>query len=749
MSYKIGFLNPWRNCAENQAFNSLRIAAERLGQVMVHCSNSMELEASDPDFVLATSSIQPKLTRHPTFGVIHEGRDRFLLNRTYFTNLLTYDGYLTVSDSVRAFIENALVGVGRKSEIGFFYNVPHKVAFSAPVQELAAKGHIKLTYFGTNWDKRQWELFRHLDRLGLVEVYGPGAAWANLSSRTYRGAVPFDGEAPQRTYANNGAGLVLLSEQHLRDDVISNRIFEIASAGAVAVACDTPWLRNNFGDSVYYFNQHDTPARLAERLREIWFEIHENPDAAADRAKRARAIFEARFCADVLLRNAVDYFEAWRDARSVTNRTTHPKVSVIVRCGGRSLDVLQRALRSLRDQTYGRGSAILVMWRDFDTAALQCLVGGGLAEIKIVRCPGGSRSRTLSAGLQAVDTPYFALLDDDDAWFPTHLERVFEVLQAWPETRLVITGAMQEIKTPFPVLGGGEERRRVHRFGFPTKATRALTISGAFAPNAFVAERALLNWRLLEDPPMATAEDTHLVLGLVGQSPPRFNYAATAIQYESDDGSRFLDDPRRHEDELTLFTRRLSDLDGLIGPEETWRLLSTSLIRAQSSGDATVRSMNGRTVFACSKVDYGAIQIESSPGTTIPLETARVTLGGHSRFEKSKSATAGGQIIQVTPNKQPWASGAAIDLQFHDALPQDGLIVVVGRVKEGVLAFSLYDDAKHPLFTKVLAASVDQFELHVPLVNGSRVGRLVMHNWEDGQRSQALIESVTIHWAGG
>ena len=56
MGYKIAFLNPWRKSAETQAFNSIRIAAERLGHTLVQCSNSVDLEACDPDFVLATAS---------------------------------------------------------------------------------------------------------------------------------------------------------------------------------------------------------------------------------------------------------------------------------------------------------------------------------------------------------------------------------------------------------------------------------------------------------------------------------------------------------------------------------------------------------------------------------------------------------------------------------------------------------------------------------------------------------------------
>lgn len=740
MGYKIAFLNPWRNAAENQAFNSLRIAAERLGHILVHCSNSMDIEACDPHFVLATASTQAKLTRHPTFGVIHEGRQRFLLSREYFTNLLTYDGYLTISDSIRRFLENVLVGVGRQCEIGSYYNVPHRLSVSAPVHQLASERRLKLTYFGTNWDKRQWELFRHLDRERLLEIYGPPAAWGHLSGGSYRGAVPFDGEAPQRTYARNGAGIVLLSEQHLRDDVISNRVFEIASVGAVAVACDTPWLRKHFGDSLYYFNQHDTAGRITERLREILFEIQEHPAAAADRAQRAREIFETQFSADVLLQRAVQYFDAWKRPRTAPDRGTHPDVSVIIRCGGRSVIVLGRALSSLRDQTYGRVTAILVMWRDFDPAELQRFVTGGLVDLRVVKCPGGDRSATLTAGLQAIETAYFAILDDDDAWFPTHLERVFEVHRRFPSTRLVITGSVQETSTVSSILGGGEERRRVHRFGFPTKASTAWEISGAFRANAFVAETALLDWRLLANPEMATAEDSHLVLGLVAKAPPRFNYAATAIEYESEDGSRFLQHPQRHEDELTLFTRRLCDLDQLIGPDETWRLLNTSLTRALSHGQPTTRSVNGRTIFASPKIDYSAIQLESTGATSITLDASRVALTGQSHFiEKSRGT------FEVIPPELPWAYGAGVELGLRAPLTQNGLIVVTGEILKGVVTFTLLDDTqKEALFRQVLAPNGERFELHIPLVEGSRVGRLVIQNW-DATNGRAIIDSIVIH----
>jgi hypothetical protein len=45
MAYKIVFLHLCRNCAENQAFNSIRIGAERLGHILFPCGSSMGLAA--------------------------------------------------------------------------------------------------------------------------------------------------------------------------------------------------------------------------------------------------------------------------------------------------------------------------------------------------------------------------------------------------------------------------------------------------------------------------------------------------------------------------------------------------------------------------------------------------------------------------------------------------------------------------------------------------------------------------------
>ena len=56
---RVGYLNPWKHAAENQAFRSLQEAAARIGHELIHCADSDEIELLQPDFVLATASTQP------------------------------------------------------------------------------------------------------------------------------------------------------------------------------------------------------------------------------------------------------------------------------------------------------------------------------------------------------------------------------------------------------------------------------------------------------------------------------------------------------------------------------------------------------------------------------------------------------------------------------------------------------------------------------------------------------------------
>ena len=210
--------------------------------------------------------------------------------------------------------------MGRPEEIGFYYNTCQRQQRSADLVSLLRDRKLLLTYFGTNWDHRRKNFFRMLSEIDNVQICGPTHSWPEIHRKSYGGSLEFDGDAVQARYATNGLGLCLVSELHCRDDVISNRIFEIASVGAIAICCDMPWIRKYFGDSVYYIDQNLADKSLVRAILRCWDEIYDRPQAALDKARRAREIFERRFAAELLINNAVEYHER-------VSATRHAKLS--------------------------------------------------------------------------------------------------------------------------------------------------------------------------------------------------------------------------------------------------------------------------------------------------------------------------------------------------------------------------------------------------------------------------------------
>ena len=348
--YRIGYLNPFHEKAENQALMSLRAAAARGGHEMVDVATSEQVLAAKLDFVISIATAQPKLTDLPTFAAIHEPKVRLCSEEKLFRNLLSYDGYLTISQTLVEFLSSLNTGFQRDDEIGFYYNTPQISDMAADMTEIVSKGALELCYFGTNWDRRARPLLRALALKPYMRIHGPEEAWAYLSKTpSYKGSVPFDGVSVQATYARHGVGLVVLSREHRLDDVISNRIFEIASVGAIAICPDVPWIKANFDDAVaYYSSDRSVNVNMAE-IEAILAGIKADPKAAAAQAARARAIFEERFAAERMVASAIDYFEAWR-AKPRPAGPAQP-IDVVLRLNGSHA---RRALRPCARGTAGR-----------------------------------------------------------------------------------------------------------------------------------------------------------------------------------------------------------------------------------------------------------------------------------------------------------------------------------------------------------------------------------------------------------
>jgi len=169
-------------------------------------------------------------------------------------------------------------------------------------------------------------------------------------------------------------------------------------------------------------------------------------------------------------------------------------VSVIVRTCGRPV-FLRRALQSIAQQTVFPQQVVVVAEGDAG-AAVRSVVDGswsGPAETveMIANAVPVGRGAALNQGLQAARTAWIAVLDDDDTWEPTFLERAMayvseSVERAKGVVALTTCVAEQESR------GSMHELRRwsFNPPGFGVVTIQGLAGGSQFTINAFVYSRA-------------------------------------------------------------------------------------------------------------------------------------------------------------------------------------------------------------------------------------------------------------------
>lgn len=742
---RIAFLNPWRSAAENQAYQCLRAAAERIGHELVHCADSRDIETCSPDFVLATASTQAKLNDVPHYGVVHEPRDRFLNTREYFDNLRTYDGWLSISCTLRKFARDIAYSVGRDQEIGFYYNTCQRHSARADLETLLRERRLRITYFGTNWDNRRARLFRKLSAGSGIAIHGPETSWQGLERGAYAGEVPFDGESVQLRYAENGVGLCILSQLHLRDDVISNRVFEIASAGALVIACDMPWLRKYFGDSLYYVDQKLPDLLLAREIMAARERMYADPAGALQRAAHARHVFESQFAGEIMIANAVEHHcrvsraRAERLSRAMERYT--PLVSVIIRCGTRPAETVRRAVESVARQTYGRFQLIMVRHHDLDLTWLSTSLGPNLESVQIVECPGGNCSRSLWSGLAAVEGDYFAVLDDDDWLFSNHFEQLFTPLPAAPQSNyFAFSGAVGIENEPREIAGGGSDNRHIVRFGISSYEDLA-AMSDSISTNGFVASRDLLHPDLLIDPKMDTAEDSFLILSLLAQTSPRFTCGATSVS-ELGGGDRVTAvlHPRRFDDCLSLHTR----LSGRWRPPtvhpDAWATLheewsSRSIAIPDSHLEAGERRVHADTTYYLSTLGDAALRCVAEGWH---LRGSRVAEGC------GKLGVFRPKLLLRTP-PEPWVYAAELRFRRPPSAQGEFLLRIELVVKSGQAGVGLLDaSGKRFLFRIPLRALPETQIVFLPVEDLPNTGLLVLQTWDVPQSAELTVKRVQL-----
>jgi hypothetical protein len=277
-------------------------AARRLG-IEARCfARSEDLAAFRPDFVLSLSYNDAKLAGFPTYILLTAPPRWFDALPRFRRNVLTYDGYWTVSPSVSRQV-GALYAKAGKPDLGAFAAISYVRTDFAPLDFSLAFA----AYIGTNWDgNRHADLFRALAPLGVARFFGKRERWAHMPEEALGGEVPFDGRAVLETYRAAGIGLCLGHADFDAEGIPTSRTFEVPAASAVMIAARNALVEEAFGDAVLYIDPGGAPETAAGAIREHVAWVRGHPKQALAMAEACHRVFNERFALEALLANALD-----------------------------------------------------------------------------------------------------------------------------------------------------------------------------------------------------------------------------------------------------------------------------------------------------------------------------------------------------------------------------------------------------------------------------------------------------------
>ena len=170
----------------------------------------------------------------------------------------------------------------------------------------------RLFYVGINFERslanmRYGELLYELDRSGKLEIYGPQKVygkknlWAGF--RSYRGEIPFDGHSIISKINRAGVCLALNSPMHNDANMVTSRTYEGAAAGAVIISDDNDFVREHFGDSVFYIPRDASEKAASQRILKILEWVNRHPQKAYEMACRSQQAFLDHLSLDTMVFN--------------------------------------------------------------------------------------------------------------------------------------------------------------------------------------------------------------------------------------------------------------------------------------------------------------------------------------------------------------------------------------------------------------------------------------------------------------
>ncbi len=558
--------------AEVEWIQRFSVACDRLDFEPIEVVTSDDIMRCNPDCVLVTHEVSPKLTEFPTLGLNWSPTDFYVQDPWRRKAVLSLDGHLCGSRQIADWLDDFCTSHGKRAAIHDGLMLP-STPDVGPAGSLPPEPAIM--YAGIDWDgSRHGEVFRGLEERVPMRLYGPPDAWVGHDA--YCGPLPFDGVSVIGALRELGIALCLHKHAHRQANCPTMRLFEAAAAGALIITDNFEFPHYWFRNSVLYVDAELPAERVVRQIvsHVEWARL--NPVAASRLAKRSNELFRQHLSLETMLQSLPEFVDQVRQRRSMVlvngpEEEPPPVVEYIVRVGSRPAETVAQALGSLAAQTYREIAVLLVQFHP--VAGLEAVIDQFQSRFRwlrrIVVSNNGNRSTAWWAGLNALTADFFAVLDDDDSLFANHVASLMDRLEGRPDCGLAYSGVIKQEDEPghyvnAPHFNGPagkviEERREIYALS-EVDFGNFSPISNVVSQNAWICRRSLLDGDLLVDPKIEWAEDVYFLGLMAGRTRFAFTTMATAVWHwrsTSKDNWTFSHSAETRTDSLVRWQERL------------------------------------------------------------------------------------------------------------------------------------------------------------------------------------------------
>ena len=300
--------------AEVEACHRLTNAAKNIGADLQVFAKTEDALLWGPDVVLLHSYQDAKLSGVLTYGLLTMPIEWVRYNRRFLRNILSYDGYMAVSDEVLLNLERFI-----KRNFKQASSIPAAFSISKRNFSILKFDNPYCAYVGTNWDgNRHGSLWNNGLLIGRLKCFGPKESWNFLPTDLYGGSVPFDGQSLISVYRNAGIGLELNHPDFDEEGIPTSRTFEIPASSAITIAREGSFSHQVYGDSILVVKNTDTALGQAQQISQHVDWVKANPEQAIEMAKTTNELFNANFSLESHLSEIIS--QAARDKLQIRDR---------------------------------------------------------------------------------------------------------------------------------------------------------------------------------------------------------------------------------------------------------------------------------------------------------------------------------------------------------------------------------------------------------------------------------------------